>query len=179
MPNAQFIFSKYSRFILRIGTYEAPVPGWRREKFFSELWHFSLSYFHIFSCFTYKKLFYGKMTVTIVFCASEYPTWRGHMSKRHNLSSTSRLMEIISFSADRKIDNFSVRLLRIELRYGFNISFPMVIIGYEEMGQIWDGGYPDGMSWHGMTHILIEFSIIEPVSGAELYKNYSYYGSNP
>ena len=131
MPNEQCIFFKYLRFILPIGTYEAPVPGWRREKFFSELRHFSLSYFHIFSCFTYKKLFYGNISVTIVFCASEYPTWRVLMSIGHTVRSKSRLREIISLSADHKIDNFSVRQLRNELRYGFNISFPTVIIGNE------------------------------------------------
>ena len=52
MPNARYKVSKYSRFILYIGTDEAPVPGWRREQLFFELRHFSLSYFHMFPFFT-------------------------------------------------------------------------------------------------------------------------------
>ena len=131
IANARYAFSKYSRFILSIGTYEAPVPGWRREQLFFELRHFSLSYFHMFPFFTHKELFSGKMCITIVFCASEYPTWRVLMSIGHTVRSKLRLREIVSFSADLEIDNFSVRLLRNELRYGFDISFPSVIIGYE------------------------------------------------
>ena len=71
------------------------------------------------------------MSVTIVFCASNYPTGRLLTSIGPTVHSKSRLREIVSFSADHEMDNFSVRLLRNELRYGFNISFPSVIIGYE------------------------------------------------
>ena len=109
--------------------------------------------FH-FYIFTFKELLHSKMSVTIVFCVSCYPTWRVLVQMGRTGLSKSRLREIVNFSAERETVNFSARLFRIGLRYGlYFISFNnnRLWINNRGMGLIWDGGYPDGLSWHGMT----------------------------